>query len=64
MVLATLIAARDFRETELVSKDRSRLRKMLTACRKDDSAMSVQNADEALDRLERAAKLNSKRLNS
>lgn len=41
-----------------MKKDRSRLRKMLTFCRKDDSAMSVENAVEALDRLERAAKLN------
>jgi hypothetical protein len=64
VVLATLIAARDFREAELVSKDRRRLRKMLTACRTDDSAMSLENAAEALDRVERAAKLNSMRLNS
>jgi hypothetical protein len=42
----------------LVKKDRTRLRKMLTYCRNDDSAMSVENAIEALDRLERAAKLN------
>ena len=58
-MLAGLISARDFRESDLVGKDRSRLRKMLTCCRNDDSAMSVQNADEALDRLERAKKLNS-----
>ena len=58
VVLANLVSARDFRGTELVRKDRTRLREMLTYCRKDDSAMSVQNAVEALDRLERAAKLN------
>ena len=59
VVLAGLISARDFQETDLVGKDRSRLRKMLTCCRSDESAMSVQNAAQALDRLERAAKLNS-----
>ncbi|MFC7504465.1 hypothetical protein [Nocardioides sp. GCM10030258] len=58
VVLASLVSARDFREAALVNKDRTRLRKMLTYCRKDDSAMSVENATEALDRLERAAKLN------
>lgn len=59
VVLCGLISARDFRETELGKKDRARLRRMLTYCRKDDSAMSVENAAEALDRLERAAKLTS-----
>jgi hypothetical protein len=58
VVLANLVSARDFRETELVKKDRTRLRKMLTYCRKDHHAMSVENATEALDRLERAARLN------
>jgi hypothetical protein len=58
VVLANLVSAHDFRETELVKKDRTRLRKMLTYCRKDDSAMLVENAEEALDRLECAAKLN------
>lgn len=58
VVLANLVSARDFRETELMKKDRTRLRKMLTYCRNDDSAMSVENAVEALDRLERAAKSN------
>ena len=59
MALANLISARDFRQTELVGKDRSRLGKMLTCCSTDDSATSVQNAAEALDRLERAARLSS-----
>lgn len=58
VVLATLIAARDFRETELVKKDRARLRTMLICCRKDDSAMAAEYAAEALERLERAARLN------
>lgn len=58
VVLAHLVSARDFRETELDKKDRTRLRKMITYCRKDDSAMSLENATEALARLERAAKLN------
>ncbi len=57
VVLASLVSARDFRETDLVKKDRARLRKMLTYCRQDDSAMSVENAAGALDRLERGAKL-------
>lgn len=57
VVLSGLISARDFRETELVGKDRTRLRKMLTYCRKDESAMLLENADEALERLSRAARL-------
>lgn len=31
---------------------------MLISCRKDDSAMAAENAAEALERLERAARLN------
>ncbi|WP_141014739.1 hypothetical protein [Nocardioides sambongensis] len=58
VVLASLISARDFRETEIGPKDRKRLRKMLTYCRKDTAAMSVDGASDALDRLERAAGLN------
>ena len=57
VVLANLISARDFRETELSRRDRARLRKMLVVCRGDSAAMSVENAPEALERLERAAKL-------
>lgn len=57
VVLADLVSARDFRETELTKKDRTRLRKMLAYCREDGSAMAVENAAEALSRLERAAKL-------
>ncbi len=57
VVLASLIAAGDFRETELGKKDRARLRKMLDYCRRDASAMAVENAAEALDRVERGAKL-------
>jgi len=57
VVLASLVSARDFRETALEKKDRARLRKMLTSCRKDAAAMSVENAAEALDRVERATKL-------
>lgn len=58
VVLAGLVAARDFRETELDRKDRKRLRKMLPYCRNDASVMVVENAVESLDRMERAAKLN------
>lgn len=57
VVLASLLSARDFRETELDKKDRQRLRRMLITCRKDTTAMLVENAGDALDRLERAAKL-------
>lgn len=58
VVLAGLVAARDFRETELTKKDRSRLRTMVDHCRQDSAAMLVENAVESLDRLERAARLN------
>jgi hypothetical protein len=58
VVLANLIAASDFRETVLNKKDKQRLRKMVTHCRADAPAMLVENAAEALDQLERAAKLN------
>lgn len=57
VVLAGLISARDFREAALTAKDRTRLRKMLTCCRTDGAAMAVDNAVEALARLERAAGL-------
>ncbi|WP_406829454.1 hypothetical protein ABEG17_10640 [Pedococcus sp. KACC 23699] len=40
-----------------VEKGPNRLRKMLLACRDDSAAMSLENAAEALVRLERAAKL-------
>ena len=58
VVLSNLISARDFREEELSRKDRTRLRRMLLACRDDSAAMSVEYASEALAGLERAAKLN------
>jgi len=57
VVLAGLISARDFREAGLTAKDRTRLYRMLTCCRGDDAAMAVDNAVEALARLERAAGL-------
>jgi hypothetical protein len=57
VVLASLVSARDFRETALDKKDRVRLGKMLTYCRRDASAMSLENAAETLDRVERAAQL-------
>ena len=57
VVLAGLVSARDFREAALERKDRVRLRKMLAYCRRDVSAMSLENAAEALDRVERAARL-------
>ena len=57
VVLAGLISARDFKETELDKKDKKRLDAMIACCRSDDSAMAVGNAAADLDRLERAAKL-------
>lgn len=57
VVLATLISAGDFRETALVKKDRARLRSMVTCCRRDEAAMATEDAAEALERLERAARL-------
>ncbi len=58
VVLANLLSARDFREEELSKKDRVRLRRMLLACRDDHAAMAIENASAALERLERAARLN------
>lgn len=56
--LATLVAARDFRDAELTKKDRQRLRTMLAATRRDREAMlGVEDAADYLDRLERAAAL-------
>lgn len=52
VVLAALIAARDFRQTELTKKDLQRLRGMLPICRQTPSAMSIEGAAAALDRLE------------
>ncbi len=57
VVLANILSARDFRAEELSKKDRARLRKMLVVCRDDSAAMSVENAAESLERLERAVKL-------
>lgn len=56
--LATLVAARDFRDVELSKKDRQRLRDMLQATRADVDAISqLDGAPEALNRLKRAARL-------
>lgn len=57
VILASLISARDFRETALTKKDRRRLRAMLDRCRSEPAAMSVERAAESLDRLARAADL-------
>lgn len=59
VVLANLVSVRDFRETELSARDRKRLRKMVACCHEDDSAMAVEDAASALDRLVRAAQLSS-----
>jgi hypothetical protein len=58
VTLATLIAARDFRGTDLNRKDCLRLGRMADACRQDARVMSVIGAEVALDRLSRAAGLN------
>jgi hypothetical protein len=56
--LAALVAARDFRDVDLNKKDRRRLRDMLVATRADPAVMvGLDDADESLNRLERAARL-------
>lgn len=55
--LASLVAARDFRDEHITSKDRLRLREMIAATRADRDALSMSGASDALDRLERAADL-------
>lgn len=57
VVLAGLIAASDFRDEILTKKDRGRLRRMVKICATDPSALSVENAQEHLDRLALAATL-------
>ncbi|TQL66563.1 hypothetical protein FB381_0426 [Nocardioides albertanoniae] len=57
VVLASLVAARDFRITSLGRKDRHRLRKMVPLCRGDSAAMLVDHADEHLARILRAVDL-------
>ncbi|MCR1785399.1 hypothetical protein KVF89_22860 [Nocardioides carbamazepini] len=54
VVLASLLAARDLRESPLDRKDRQRLSRMIPLCRKDGPAMLVGEADEHLGRLQRA----------
>lgn len=54
VVLASLLAARDLRESPLDRKDRQRLSRMIPLCRKDASAMLVEEAHEHLGRLQRA----------
>jgi hypothetical protein len=58
VVLASLMSVADFRDATLSKKDRYRLRRMIPYCLRSDEAMSVERAAAALDRLERAAKLN------
>lgn len=57
VTLASLISARDFRETTLTKTDRQRLRAMLDKCRNDRAAMAVDRAAESMGRLARAAGL-------
>ncbi|MBM9464845.1 hypothetical protein JL108_15430 [Aeromicrobium sp. YIM 150415] len=57
VILASLISARDFRETELSRKDKKRLRAMVERCRHDTEVMAWVGATTALDRLGRAAEL-------
>ncbi|MBL0004706.1 MAG: hypothetical protein IPP00_12195 [Actinomycetales bacterium] len=58
VALAHLVSAQDFRLADLTKRDRSRLHRMIACCRKDSSALAVDDATEALDRLERAVTLN------
>lgn len=57
VVLASLTAARDFRDETLSKKDRQRLAKMIAICATDPSALAVENATEHLDRVTLAAGL-------
>lgn len=57
VVLASLIAASDFRHEQLTKKDRQRLRKIVTVCAADPTALTVENAAEHLDRVTLAAGL-------
>ena len=57
LVLASLISARDFRDTELTKRDRTRLRRMVAVCRRDRDSLAVSGRIDALDRLERASRL-------
>lgn len=58
VVLATILSARDFRDTPASTGDRRRLRAMLAAARKDDAVMlGVPDAAATLTRLELAARL-------
>lgn len=57
VVLASLIAASDFRDAVLTKKDRQRLRRMVDICVTDPTALSVENAQEHLDRLVLASAL-------
>jgi hypothetical protein len=57
-MLATLVAARDFRAVDLTNKDRKRLRDMLAATRADREVMlALNDSEESLNRLEQAAGL-------
>lgn len=58
LVLVRLLTARDFRDEELTTKDRRRLRRMISAVRQDEGLMvEFATADAALDRLVTAAGL-------
>lgn len=57
VILASLISARDFRETELTEKDRRRLRLMLKQCRSETATMNIEGAADSLGQFSRAARL-------
>lgn len=57
VVLAALLDRTDFSRAEVTKKDRQRLRFMVDACRDDPTAMLVEQAEQNLGRLERAAGL-------
>lgn len=57
VVLATLLAAADFRNLDVTRKDRARLRKMVATCRADVRLMVLDGAEEGIDRLVRGAGL-------
>ncbi|MXG89265.1 hypothetical protein [Nocardioides flavescens] len=58
VTLAGMVSARDFRDTDLRPKDRKRLRTIVAAVRRDRATMlSMEGAERALSRVERAAGL-------
>jgi hypothetical protein len=57
-MLTALVAARDFRDEHVTTKDRQRLRAIVAAARADEALMlRVTDAERSLTRIERAVGL-------